>query len=50
MKQDADRDARRAATNQPAVIGQNLEQNDASMTRRRGKMMLPAPQVDALQL
>ena len=46
MKQDAEKDARRAANNQPAVIAQNLEMNDASTTtRRRGKMMLPAPQV-----
>ena len=44
-KQDADRDERRAKNNQPAVVAQGLEMNDASGVRRRGKMMLPAPQV-----
>lgn len=45
MKQDAERDERRAKNNQPAVVAQGLEMNDASGVRRRGKMMLPAPQV-----
>lgn len=45
MKQDEQRDARRAKSDQPAVVAQGLELNDASGVRRRGKMMLPAPQV-----
>jgi hypothetical protein len=45
MKQDEDRDARKAKSNQPAAVAQGLELNDASGVRRRGKMMLPAPQV-----
>lgn len=45
MKQDEERDERRAKNNQPAVVAQGLEMNDASGVRRRGKMMLPAPQV-----
>ena len=45
MKQDAERDERRAKNNRPAVVAQGLEMNDASGVRRRGKMMLPAPQV-----
>jgi len=45
MKQDEDRDARKAKSNQPAAVAQGLKLNDASGVRRRGKMMLPAPQV-----
>ena len=47
MKQDQERDARKASSNQPAAVAQNLQLNDASGVRRRGKMMLPAPQVPA---
>ena len=45
MRQDADRDARKAAGNAPAAVAANLQMNEASASRRRGKMMLPAPQV-----
>ena len=46
MKQDAEKDARKASTNQPAAVAQNLLLNEANATRRRGRMMLPAPQVN----
>ena len=44
LKQDAQKDAKRAATDAPAAVAQALALNDASAARRRGKMMLPAPQ------
>ena len=50
MKQDQERDARKASSNQPAAVAQNLQLNDASGVRRRGKMMLPAPQVSSCTL
>ena len=45
MKQDVARAALRAAHNAPAALAKAMEMNDAALTRRRGRMMLPAPQV-----
>ena len=45
LKKDADKDAKKAATDGAAAVAQALALNDASAARRRGKMMLPAPQV-----
>ncbi len=48
MKRDEARAALRERTDQPAAVAKALELNDASSGRRRGKMMLPAPQARAL--
>ena len=45
LKKDAEKDAKKAATDGAAAVAQALALNDASAARRRGKMMLPAPQV-----
>ena len=48
MKRDEDKDKKREATNTAAAVAAGLQLNDASATRRRGKMMLPTPQVSFL--
>lgn len=48
LKADKAKDERRAAQDQPAAVAQALALNDASAARRRGRMMLPAPQVPPL--
>ena len=48
MKRDEARAALRERTDQPAAVAKALALNDASSGRRRGKMMLPAPQARAL--
>ncbi len=45
MKQDVAKAALRAAHDQPAAVAAAMAMNDASASRRRGRMMLPAPQV-----
>lgn len=45
LKTDKAKDDRKAAQDQPAAVAQALALNDASSARRRGRMMLPAPQV-----
>ncbi len=45
MKADVAKAALRAAHNAPASLAKAMEMNDAAMGRRRGRMMLPAPQV-----
>lgn len=47
MKQDVAKAALRAAHDQPAAVAAAMAMNDASVNRRRGRMMLPAPQVTA---
>lgn len=50
LKTDKAKDDRKAAQDQPAAVAQALALNDASSARRRGRMMLPAPQVSEAEL
>ena len=45
MKKDVEHHKLAAAHNAPAAIAQAIALNDPTMQRKRGKMMLPAPQV-----
>jgi hypothetical protein len=45
MKTDEQKAKLKEAHNQPAAVAKAMELNDASGMRRRGRMMLPAPQV-----
>ena len=45
MKRDIAKAQLRAAHDQPAAVAKAMEMNDANAMRRRGRMMLPAPQV-----
>ena len=45
MKGDEQKAKLKEAHNQPAAVAKAMELNDASGMRRRGRMMLPAPQV-----
>ena len=49
MKADVDRDKLKDRHNRPDAVAKGLELNDASRVQRRGKMMLPAPQVSEQQ-
>lgn len=48
LKRDEAKAALREQTDKPAAVAKALALNDASIGRRRGKMMLPAPQVQNL--
>ena len=48
VKADIDRQARTGKADAPAAARKASELNDPSMMRRRGKLMLPAPQVRSL--
>ena len=50
MKADVDRDKLKDRHNRPDAVAKGLELNDASRVQRRGKMMLPAPQVSEQEL
>ncbi|KAK9842456.1 hypothetical protein WJX81_000971 [Elliptochloris bilobata] len=50
MKRDEAKAALRERTDQPAAVAKALALNDAAIGRRRGKMMLPAPQVSEAEL
>ena len=45
MKQDVALHALKAAKDAPGSVAKALELNDPTMQRKRGRMMLPAPQV-----
>ena len=45
LKQDIAKAKQKEQTDQPAAVAKALELNDAAAMRRRGRMMLPAPQV-----
>jgi pre-mRNA-splicing factor CDC5/CEF1 len=45
LKQDMAKAKLREQHDQPAAVAKALELNDAAAMRRRGRMMLPAPQV-----
>ncbi len=45
MKSDEQKAKLKEAHNQPAAVAKAMELNDASAMRRRGRMMLPTPQV-----
>jgi hypothetical protein len=45
MKSDEQRAKIKEAHNQPAAVAKAMQLNDVAATRRRGRMMLPAPQV-----
>jgi hypothetical protein len=45
MKKDAEHHKLQAAHNAPAAVAKAMAMNDPTMQRKRGKMMLPAPQV-----
>ena len=47
LKQDIAKAKQKEQTDQPAAVAKALELNDAAAMRRRGRMMLPAPQVHA---
>lgn len=49
MKKDAEHHKLQAAHNAPAAVAKAIAMNDPTMQRKRGKMMLPAPQVRSLQ-
>lgn len=48
MKTDMQKAKLKEAHNQPAAVAKAIEMNDATAMRRRGRMMLPAPQVQHL--
>eukprot|EP00884_Botryococcus_braunii_P005744 jgi/Botrbrau1/15170/Bobra.0149s0035.1 len=50
MKRDEEKLQERQKMNQPAAVAKALELNDVATMRRRGKMMLPAPQVSEAEL
>jgi pre-mRNA-splicing factor CDC5/CEF1 len=50
MKRDEEKQQQKEKSNQPAAVAKALELNDASAMRRRGRMMLPAPQVSEAEL
>lgn len=50
MRADVDRDKLKDRHNRPDAVAKGLELNDASRVQRRGKMMLPAPQVSEQEL
>ncbi len=45
MKQDVALHALRASKDPPGSVAKALEVNDPTMQRKRGRMMLPAPQL-----
>lgn len=45
MKKDVEHHKLQAAHNAPAAVAKAIAMNDPTMQRKRGKMMLPAPQV-----
>lgn len=45
LKQDIAKAKLKEQQDQPAAVAKALELNDAAAMRRRGRMMLPAPQV-----
>lgn len=45
MKRDEQKAKLKEAHNQPAAVAKAMQLNDVAATRRRGRMMLPAPQV-----
>ena len=45
LKQDMAKAKLKEQHDQPAAVAKALELNDAAAMRRRGRMMLPAPQV-----
>lgn len=50
MKADVDRAKLKDRHDRPQAVAQSLQQNETGMVRRRGKMMLPAPQVTEEEL
>ena len=50
MRADVDRDKLKDRHNRPDAVAKRLELTDASRLQRRGKMMLPAPQVSEQEL
>ena len=50
MRADVDRDKLKDRHNRPEAVAKGLDLNDAAMVRRRGKMMLPAPQISEAEL
>ena len=50
MRADVDRDKLKDRHNRPDAVAKGLDLNDASRVQRRGKMMLPAPQVSEQEL
>lgn len=50
MRADVDRDKLKDRHNRPDAVAKGLELNDASRVQRRGRMMLPAPQVSEQEL
>ena len=50
IKRDVKRQKIQENHDQPAALAKAAEVNDPIMVRRRGKMMLPAPQVSEVEL
>ena len=48
LKQDMAKAQLKQQHDQPAAVAKALELNDAAALRRRGRMMLPAPQVRSM--
>ena len=50
VKKDIEHAKLKAAHNVPAAVAKNLALNDPTMQRKRGRMMLPAPQISETEL
>lgn len=50
MKRDIKRAKLQEAHNAPEVLAREAEMNATAMVRRRGKLMLPAPQISEVEL
>ncbi len=50
VKKDIEHAKLKAAHNVPAAVAKNLALNDPTMQRKRGRMMLPAPQISEAEL
>lgn len=50
MKKDIEHAKLKAAHNAPQAVAKNMALNDATMSRKRGRMMLPAPQIAEAEL
>ena len=50
VKKDTEHAKLKAAHNAPLAVAKNMALNDATMQRKRGRMMLPAPQISEIEL
>ncbi|KAK9818201.1 hypothetical protein WJX72_008746 [[Myrmecia] bisecta] len=50
IKRDVDKGKQKERADQPGALAKAMELNDPSLQRRRGKLMLPAPQISEAEL